>query len=179
MLQRNLTGPGDHINASVFQPKRQHALQEELLRCGRKGLFFSGRSLIELGCVDVSWARDKDKRTALMWSCRNGHMKMTELLLVHGADAGMQDSLGRTALIFAARNGHVELLAELLFNFRRGLIFTLLLCAEKRREKQFRRDKEQGAPFPKFLKAESERSGGLHRKTPTSVPKHRPISRCN
>ena len=51
--------------------------------------------------------------TALMTAAAEGHVKIVELLLAHGADATMTDTDGDTAASFARQKGHGNL-AELL-----------------------------------------------------------------
>ena len=55
--------------------------------------------------------------TLLMFAARNGHERVVELLLRHGAKVNLQHSVGCTALMAAAQQGH-ERVVELLI--RRG-----------------------------------------------------------
>jgi ankyrin repeat protein len=53
------------------------------------------------------------RRTALHWAANNGHLKAAELLLAHGADAGLKDWRGETPLDRAQTMGHPKLVALL------------------------------------------------------------------
>ncbi|EDQ84314.1 uncharacterized protein MONBRDRAFT_30380 [Monosiga brevicollis MX1] len=62
-------------------------------------------------------AQYKDDRhgdTPLHWACRNGDVKVVEMLLQHGADAKAKDNRGDTPLHKACRNGHVKVVEMLL-----------------------------------------------------------------
>ncbi|KAI1743227.1 ankyrin repeat-containing domain protein [Xylaria scruposa] len=62
-------------------------------------------------------AKDKQRRTALMWAASGGQVAVVQLLLNHGANINAKDRFGRTALTFAAIGGHKEIV-QLLLDYR-------------------------------------------------------------
>ncbi|WNG41341.1 ankyrin repeat domain-containing protein [Archangium violaceum] len=46
--------------------------------------------------------------TPLLWAARQGHVKLVQLLLAHGAEVSARDSRGATALMLAAERGHLD-----------------------------------------------------------------------
>ena len=59
-------------------------------------------------------ARDKDRKSALMWAAERGQMEMVRALLDAGADPHSFDSAGDSALVHAAAAGHFAVVRELI-----------------------------------------------------------------
>ena len=66
------------------------------------------------GWADATYERDGVSGvTLLMFAARYGHERVVELLIQHGAEINLQNSVGDTALMRAAQHGH-ERVVELL-----------------------------------------------------------------
>jgi uncharacterized protein len=59
-------------------------------------------------------APGKEKRTALCWAVRAGHLEMAGYLIAQGADLTVEPRYGDNPLLGAARLGHLEIVRKLL-----------------------------------------------------------------
>ena len=57
--------------------------------------------------------------SCLDWSARNGHLRIVESLLNHGADMNTKNKNGKTPLTLARENGKSEVV-EYLIHYKKG-----------------------------------------------------------
>ena len=90
-----------------------HVLECNIFYCATVGDYkgilnhlFSKKSLL--------YTRDKFERTLLYIAARNGHYKVSEILLENGADIELHDKNGSTPLHMASYHGHEDIIKLLL-----------------------------------------------------------------
>ena len=59
-------------------------------------------------------AGDGNDRTALIWSCIEGHSNVIQFLLKNNANIDQMDNDGLNAFMWACREGHVDIVKMLL-----------------------------------------------------------------
>ncbi len=71
------------------------------------------QELLDQG-FNVNLEDEKFGKTPLCWAAEYGHWDVAQLLLNHGADFALADSIGRKPLLWAARHGHERVVQLLL-----------------------------------------------------------------
>jgi ankyrin repeat protein len=82
--------------------------------CAKDGKLEAVRKLLESKDIDVNVLDKKFGKTPLCWAAQHGQLDVAKLLLDHGADFDLADTIGRTPLLWAARYGHEKILQLLL-----------------------------------------------------------------
>ncbi|RNA31176.1 ankyrin repeat domain-containing 50-like [Brachionus plicatilis] len=67
-----------------------------------------------LKTININWQNFKTKSTPLLIACANGHDKVVEILLNHGADVKIRDERECTVLHHAAISGHANVVGQLI-----------------------------------------------------------------
>ena len=67
-----------------------------------------------LGGAFVEYSVDNDRRSALVYASRHGHIDVARLLLKHGAHLDWQDNEGCTPLMVACHNGQKDMVSFLI-----------------------------------------------------------------
>ena len=91
---------------------QQVALNRRLVAAAWEDDVERARRLVERG-ADVNW-RDQTLQSAHLVAASEGHLRLLELTLDHGADVRVHDSFDGTGLIRAAERGHWHIVGRLL-----------------------------------------------------------------
>ncbi|MDB5099881.1 MAG: hypothetical protein JWM80_4302 [Cyanobacteria bacterium RYN_339] len=87
------------------------SLNTDLCSASAGGDYSSVMAAVQLGASPNT--RDRLGRTPIAWAARNGHTRVVDYLLAHGAYIDATDADGYTALMWAARMGHFETVSYL------------------------------------------------------------------
>jgi len=84
-----------------------------LIRAAARGQAAVLELLLQSGS-EIDELSTLSSKSALVWAAEIGHLDMTRLLLLRGADVALQDTFGKTALHYASENGHEAIVRVLL-----------------------------------------------------------------
>lgn len=104
-----LVKAGAHIDTRTLS--KAEITSMELMQYAANGFYDMVREKLMAG-AQAKFA-DYDKRTPLHLSCAEGHLDVTQLLLINGGDAMVKDRFGATPIDEAMQNHHEELLEVL------------------------------------------------------------------